>query len=401
MKSLPRYPGQLDWLKRLFEECHQAFLSDRPVDKALGSAFRRFPNLGSKDRKFYGTAIFGLYRYWGWLQGTVSPDPLLGLYLAYLLEEEQPSLLWSEALGLPPAPDLPPRGLPAKLVWIRSFVPQARLEDLTPDFLPPLGLSTLEALSQRPPTWVRQAGNGRFASALGQIKHHRHPHLISAIALEQPLDLQPYLGEVEVQDLSSQAVGAVCAAQPGQSWLDLCAGSGGKALHLWQQMKAKGRLVLTETRESALAEARERFGPVKGVEFRWLATDHNLNLGGDFDGVLVDVPCSGSGTWGRAPWLRWQLTPRVLAELAPLQAALLEQGASQVKPGGVLVYATCSLLAVENQGVTQAFLARHPEFSLAPFADPLTGKTTPGERLVLPEEEDSNGMYFCRMLRVG
>ncbi|MDT8447134.1 MAG: RsmB/NOP family class I SAM-dependent RNA methyltransferase [bacterium] len=404
MRTYPIFPGQLDWLLRLYIDCHQAFLDGKPVDQALSAAFRKAKQMGSKDRRFYSTALFGLYRYWGWLLPVNRQDPMLALYLAYQLEGEIPSEIWSKRLGQPVA-TAAPLGLDAKLALVLPFNAKAKLNGLVPSLMPSPDRATLEALQARPRLWVRIQKAGPFTELLakGQLEHQRHPLLPDAVLLDKPMDLKPYRGEVEIQDLSSQAVGHLCAPQPGQSWLDLCAGAGGKSLHLFSLMKGQGRLTLADPRQEALDEAQRRFeaaqyGP---VEFCWIGDDQDPLPNEAYDGVLADVPCSGSGTWHRAPWLRWQLKEAKLGELNNQQEHILNQAAHKTKPGGLLVYSTCSILTEENQAITANFLARHRNFALEPYKDPISGLEQPGQHMVLPQDSGGNGMYFCRMRRHG
>lgn len=402
MRRHPIFPGQLDWLLRLYVDCHQAFLEGRPVDQALSAAFRKNKKMGSKDRRFYSTALFGLYRYWGWLKQTARQDPLLALYWAYRLEGERPSAIWSERLNLPEAGE-PPQDLLEKLELAHQFNAKAQLADLVPPFLPQPDLATLESLQARPRLWVRLQKDGAFARVLaqGELEHERHPMLTEAVALDKPMDLKPYAGEVEIQDLSSQAVGRLCAPKPGEAWLDYCAGAGGKGLHLYTLMQGQGRLTLSDTRQEALDEAQRRFEAAgyDQAEFCWLDEENDPLPDQAYDGVLADVPCSGSGTWHRAPWLRWQLDEAQLNQLTAQQELILEAAATKLKPGGVLIYATCSILPEENREITEAFRAKHPNFQLEPFTDPLSGQEQPGERLILPQGAGGNGMYLCRMRR--
>ena len=175
-------------------------------------------------------------------------------------------------------------------------------------------------------------------------------------------------GLVEVQDEGSQLVALLTDAQPCQAVLDLCAGAGGKTLALAASMHNKGRLVACDTHagRSARATLRLKRAGVHNVTRRVLEGPHDKWLkrqDDSFDRVLVDAPCSGSGTWRRNPDAKWRLTEAGLANLVLLQSQLLDQAARLVKPGGRLIYATCSLLACENEQQIEAFLVRHPAFT--------------------------------------
>lgn len=183
-------------------------------------------------------------------------------------------------------------------------------------------------------------------------------------------------GWIDIQDEGSQMIALVCGAEPGQQVLDYCAGAGGKTLAIANAMLRKGRIVAMDREEGRLAKARERFRRAHisdSVELRPLTDERHRKWlrrqKKTFDVVLADVPCTGTGTWRRNPDLRWRVYGPSLEELLPVQADILEKVAPCVKIGGRLVYATCSLLPAENEQQIEAFLARHPEFRLAPLAE--------------------------------
>ena len=162
-------------------------------------------------------------------------------------------------------------------------------------------------------------------------------------------------GLVEVQDAASQFVQRVCAARPGETVVDLCAGAGGKTLALAADMEGRGRIIACDTdarRLSAMRPRLARAGAEATVEALLLdpgrEAERLADLAAAADLVLVDAPCSGSGTWRRNPELRWRLTPARLARLVAEQARLLALGAGLVRPGGRLVFAVCSVLEAEG-----------------------------------------------------
>jgi len=167
-------------------------------------------------------------------------------------------------------------------------------------------------------------------------------------------------GWVEVQDESSQLAALLVGAAPGMRVLDLCAGAGGKTLALAAAMKNKGALVAADTDAKRLARLAPRLAKSGARIVETLKLDSagtTLAKQKPFDRVIIDAPCSGSGTWRRAPDAKWRLTPERLAEYRRLQAALLRQGAALVKPGGRMVYATCSILPCEGRDQIESFAA--------------------------------------------
>ncbi|MGZ9108979.1 MAG: RsmB/NOP family class I SAM-dependent RNA methyltransferase [Micavibrio sp.] len=193
-------------------------------------------------------------------------------------------------------------------------------------------------------------------------------------------------GHIEIQDEGSQLIAYICAAGPGAQVLDYCAGAGGKTLAIVNAMalnkKPKGRIVAMDIDAGRLEKARPRFRRAHAhdiIEVRPLSDEKTRKWlkrqKQTFDIVLTDVPCSGTGTWRRNPDMRWRNFGPTLEELKIIQAEILEKVAVAVKPGGRLVYATCSLLPEENEEQIEKFLSRHPEFSVLPVADAWPGET--------------------------
>ena len=174
-------------------------------------------------------------------------------------------------------------------------------------------------------------------------------------------------GLVEIQDEGSQLVAALVDARPGMRVVDLCAGAGGKTLALAMTMQNRGQLVACDVSAVRLdgAVRRLRRAGVHNVERHLLEPGDKWikRRAASFDRVLVDAPCTGTGTWRRNPDARLRLTEADVAELLPKQAGVLDEAASLVRKGGRLVYATCSLLSEENEDQVSAFVSRHPGFT--------------------------------------
>ncbi len=166
-------------------------------------------------------------------------------------------------------------------------------------------------------------------------------------------------GMVELQDVSSQLVTALSGAAPGMRVLDYCAGGGGKTLALAAAMEGQGELLAWDANPRRMADLPERARRAGASPLILRRSDLDA-LGPVCDLALVDAPCSGTGAWRRKPEGKWRLTATELAGFPPLQDMILDEAALRVKPGGRLVYATCSLLAVENENRAAAFIARHP-----------------------------------------
>jgi 16S rRNA (cytosine967-C5)-methyltransferase len=181
-------------------------------------------------------------------------------------------------------------------------------------------------------------------------------------------------GLVEVQDEGSQVAALLADAQPGMRVVDFCAGAGGKTLALAAAMDNRGHLVACDISTVRLERATQRLRragvsivqrvPLSSARDKWV----KRHVEG-FDRVFVDAPCTGTGTWRRNPDAKWRLTPKDLEELVVLQAEILDSAARLVRPGGRLIYATCSLLREENEGQIEAFLAGHEGFFLRPIGE--------------------------------
>jgi 16S rRNA (cytosine967-C5)-methyltransferase len=180
-------------------------------------------------------------------------------------------------------------------------------------------------------------------------------------------------GLVEVQDEGSQLAALFSAAKPGEQVIDLCAGAGGKTLALAAMMQGKGRLIATDHDKRQLAPIHERLSRagVHNAEVRTpRGTDDPLaDIRASADLVLIDAPCSGTGTWRRNPDAKWRMRPGALEIRLKDQVEVLDRAAAMVKPGGRIAYITCSVLAVENADQVRAFVARHPAFSVVPPAE--------------------------------
>ncbi len=211
-------------------------------------------------------------------------------------------------------------------------------------------------------------------------------------------------GLVEVQDAGSQVIAAVCNVQPGMTVVDLCAGAGGKTLALAGEMAGEGRLIATDTNRDRIQrlEPRAARAGALNIETRLLDPGKEREALGDVEGgadlVLVDAPCSGSGTWRRNPEARWRLTPKRLDQVTETQAHVLRLGASLVKPGGVLVYAVCSLIAREGRSQIATFLNINRGWK----AEVITvgvGRPDGNGVILSPAHDGTDGFFIARLTK--
>jgi len=211
-------------------------------------------------------------------------------------------------------------------------------------------------------------------------------------------------GAIEVQDCGSQVACMAVGAQPGETVIDLCAGAGGKTLALAAAMENRGTLVAADTdrnRLSKLAPRAERAGAAI-AETALLDPNREREalaawIGGA-DAVLVDAPCSGTGTWRRNPEARWRLDPAQLQRLTALQSYLLDLAAELVRPGGHLTYVTCSLLDEEGRDQIERFLAVNSDWQAEPLTLPLGSECGKGIRLT-PHRDGTDGFFIARLFR--
>ncbi len=211
-------------------------------------------------------------------------------------------------------------------------------------------------------------------------------------------------GLFEVQDTGSQLTCSALEVRPGEAVVDLCAGAGGKTLALAAALQGEGQLLacdIDRARLSRLAPRAERAGA--HLETRLLdpgrETEALADWQGKADAVMVDAPCSGTGTWRRGPEARWRLTPAALARYAQMQANVLRIGADLVRPGGRLTYVVCSLLDTEGPDVVAAFLARNPEWRAA---EQQVGAGSPrgGGLRLTPWDDSTDGFFFATLHRL-
>jgi 16S rRNA (cytosine967-C5)-methyltransferase len=342
-----------------------------PADRFIKDWFRTRRCAGSGDRRDIGELVFRVLRQrasLSWRLGREGPRALV--IAALLADGKDLGALFSGGYG--PAPlsqaeqtliDTPPKDAP---VWVRGEFPQWLEGELTRRFGAELQ-SEMAAFAQRAPVDLRvntlKASRDEVLARLTQDGFACEALDVAAIRCppgSNNLNKHPLFesGAFEIQDLASQRAVERAGAKPGMGVLDLAAGAGGKSLALAAAMQNQGEIIACDVRGAALAEL-ERRATRAGVD---IIRTQILGLppAGPFDLVFIDAPCSGSGTWRRQPELKSRLTAVRLAELMQTQDRLLTLGGDRC--GGVLVYATCSILPSENQDRVEAFLAENPDF---------------------------------------
>ena len=260
----------------------------------------------------------------------------------------------------------------------------------------------LRQLQRDPALWLRARPGKRAELAKSLFACESTDRAPDALRFTGTQDLfkteQFKTGEFEIQDLASQLVGLAAAPKPGETWWDACAGEGGKTLHLADQMANKGVVWATDRNERRIETLKRRAARAKLFNYRTEFWDGGSRLPtkAKFDGVLLDAPSSGVGTWQRNPHARWTTTPDDVRELAATQLVLLHNVSASLKPAGRLVYAVCTLTRSETTAVADAFTAAHPEFEPLPLSSLATPHSSV---LIWPHELNANGMFIAAWRR--
>jgi len=357
----------------------------QPADAVLSRYFRAHPRLGQHDRAFVAETVFGVLRRRYGLEHYTGADTPRRLLLVYLNRSQGVSLRqlepllgrddaqWAAALRARPDSE-PPLNVAAELPqWLVAMLGAELPDD---EILAlgralaqpaPLDLRVNTQLATRDEVLAQFASEGVGAAAT--------PYSPLGIRLEgkPALNRHPLFlgGKIEVQDESSQLSCCLLAPKRREMVVDFCAGAGGKTLALGALMQSLGRLYAFDVSEPRLNKLKPRLkrSGLSNVHPQLLANENDIRvkrLAGKIDRVLIDAPCSGFGTLRRNPDLKWRQSAAGIDELAAKQRAILNAAAQLLKPGGRLVYATCSFLRAENQDIVAAFLAAHPQFTLLP-----------------------------------
>ncbi|WP_088309896.1 RsmB/NOP family class I SAM-dependent RNA methyltransferase [Novosphingobium sp. B 225] len=363
-----------------------------PADRILSDWFRTRRFAGSKDRRAVRELVYRAIRACGEI-----PASGRAAMLRLVLDDPAIAALFTGE-GHAPAPIEPDE--PAASAGVAPLWLERRLADSD------ITGETAQALLARAPLDIRING---LKAERGHIELPVPGEpLLAPHALRLPPDTQVETwelyqqGQIEVQDHGSQLVCLAACAQPGETVVDLCAGAGGKTLGLAAAMANRGRLIACDVdraRLSRLAPRAARAGATIIAE-RLLdpgrEADKLADLTGRADAVLIDAPCSGTGTWRRNPEARWRLSEAELARLTAIQMRLLDLAAPLVQRGGRLIYVTCSLLDAEGADQIAGFLTRHPDWRAVPLALGAGRPRGQGTRLD-PHHDQTDGFFVARL----
>jgi 16S rRNA (cytosine967-C5)-methyltransferase len=396
--------GQRRTLRELLGRLRPHWRSDRALPGRIDRLLRSDRRMGSRDRRLYRELVYTALRYLPWIEPWLDSAPERAEIALAWLAAETPA---THAFRAEVAADWPPcpPSVEAKAALLSADAP---LPSLLPDWLraeAPGAFAPAEsdALAQRAPLWLRLQDPDPaavFAEWAGHDWTWQRSHLLPeavALAAEADVTTTPAFrrGAFEVQDLGSQLILAAVAPEPGGHWLDACAGAGGKTLQLAALLGESGRVDVHDVRAAALAELDRRADRAgRAGQLRRMPA-----AASGYDGVLIDAPCSGTGTWRRAPHLKWVTHPAELPRQAERQRALLAQFAARVRPGGRLIYATCSLCRAENEESVEQFLAAHPDFRAEAPARPFTSRPAGPGFQFWPSGHNGDGFFAAALRR--
>jgi len=368
----------------LAERVIKAANREHPADEVLRSELRAQRGLSREAGGQISRAVFAYFRWRGWLD---KASPIREQIARALVLAERfatrPDSFSDEELTAHAVPDWLPTMMEAKATWVRALQTEPRL-------------------------WLRaRRGQGRaLAAKLGDCRVFGEGPLADILEYQGGSDLfrtrEFHAGEFELQDISSQVVGLICNPRPGEKWWDACAGEGGKTLHLAELMENRGSIWASDRARWRLVKLKRRAARAGVFNYRAVVWDGKPRppTKTEFDGVLLDAPCSGIGTWQRNPHARWTTTAQDVKELSAVQTQLLLNAAAGVKPGGRLVYAACTLAPLETVVVIKAFEARSPDFERQAVCNPLVSGLPPSEMLLLwPQATGGNGMCIAAWTR--
>lgn len=392
--------NQVRTYQQLLAELRPFFRSDRNLPARIQQRLTKERRFGSRDRRLYRELLYTAVRFLPWIEELEQISEPQALTAAIALASPLPALASLKT------------ALPTELIELPSSIAEkARIlgvqgplvPDWTAEQCPAAAQSpNLEVLHTRAPLWLRfqahhpdlifeEFRNRGWTWKTSSVL----PDAVEVLSDADVTSTDAYKhGRFEVQDLGSQLILSSVAPIPGKRWLDACAGAGGKTLQLARLLGPGGSVVAHDIRQNALDElaARAQRAALTNVSI-------SSRPAGTFDGVLVDAPCSGTGTWRRSPHLKWCTSVDAIHEAARQQRALLAQFAVHVGPQGLLVYATCSLCRAENEGVIESFLADHSEFSSVPLARSFGVEQAPLGLTFWPAVHNTDGFFVAALRR--
>jgi 16S rRNA (cytosine967-C5)-methyltransferase len=432
----------------IIELCEQIDASTTPADKLTSNFIRERKYLGSHDRRYITSIVFGILRNRRYIEalleqylaaypsreainiGVQRYVPLIGAYLAAVEHETDENL--NQILSTRWKTAFPGADLMEYVRWVREnagleFLPEdntvrpgvkysfqdwmvKRLRDEYGADLEPL-LSSLNtpantALRVNALKCTRDECKARLQSE--EIDTEISPYSPAGLVVGKRFNKEASAcfkeGWFEIQDEGSQIVSLLAGVKQGQTIIDACAGTGGKTLHLAELMRDTGEIIAIDVDAKRLYELQARAARAGITNIQVLLKERMLpeNFHAKADVVLIDAPCSGSGTIRRNPGLKWRLSESLISHYAGMQREILAFNAPFVKHGGTLVYVTCSLFKEENEEIIENFLSAHPEFALTSLKEDALRFGVATENAfakLLPHKLNSDGFFVAGMRR--
>lgn len=372
------------------------------ADKAVEQALKQNARFGSRDRRFIAENVYGMVRWWRLINevsGLKNAEDYMSLFGTWLLVKGEELPAWEEFGSVDP-------GLIKQRLNEISSV--RKIRESVPDWLDDLGSHELGEN-----TWEKEIHElnkeANVVLRVNTLKTDRNKlrSLLSDHHIETKIDneysdalillkrqklqsIKEYQdGLFEIQDASSQLIAPFMELSPGMNVIDACAGAGGKSLHVAAMMNNQGVITSMDVEERKLQELERRAkrGGVKIIKTRLVNSQALSVLENSADRLLLDVPCSGLGVIRRNPDAKWKLTGNFIEEIKKTQQYIISEYSKMLKPGGLMIYATCSILPGENEQQVEKFLAGHSEFEFVK------------DRKVMPSE-GFDGFYMAKLKRI-
>ncbi|HOJ90711.1 MAG TPA: class I SAM-dependent methyltransferase [Saprospiraceae bacterium] len=384
-------------IKRVLEEIFQ---DKRPADKCLEFAFKNNKQLGARDRALIAETVYEILRYFElYAYCANTRTNFWHIIASYFIIQDQKLPAWSEWQNL-------------NIALIQKLYKEAQqqrlLRESIPEWLDELGQDELKnewenilsALNKKADSVIRintlKINNQDLQKKLfeANIPFQTIDQSEHALIIHKKNIFQSDLfknGYFEMQDAASQLVAPFLDLQSGMRVIDACAGAGGKSLHISSLLQNKGYVISLDTEKWKLEELKKRAkrNGVSIIETRWIENNKVIKrLHESCDRLLLDVPCSGLGVLRRNPDAKWKLTKEFIEEVKKTQSSILDSYCKMLRPGGKMVYATCSILPSENQNQISTFLNKHKEFILEE------------EKTIWPHQFGFDGFYMARLKKI-
>lgn len=395
-KSVKIYPS---WLEAISQTCIAIFCEGKTADKEIPALLKRQQKWGSRDRKFVAESLYEIVRWWRLLDyqitGKVNHAPQndknywLQIFRAYLRKQDYEVLNPEIFEGLPAIENH---------ISDNPAIFSSYSDELYNQATKEIGQNwheTAQKLNEVAPVYIRVNTNvmsfGRLMEILKKEGIQASPtDLENCIKIEGSNQLQQSKwykeGAFEFQDKGSQMIGHFCDTKPGMIVADVCAGVGGKTLQLAALMRNQGKIIASDISEKRLERLAQRASSSKVSIVKILPQEEFESFAPKTDRLLLDVPCSGTGVIRRQSDTKWKFSLKNLKELLVIQQDLLEKFSKNVKPGGKLIYATCSILPSESEDQVAKFLKKHSK----DWEKEAEVRCIPGE---------TDGFYMARLLR--